>query len=225
MEWVKQKWGWEARTKRALFVFGNGQLTQDRLPSIYPHFEFSHLHQVHGGSVIEAPGHGREADGQWTRTPGLALAIKTADCLPVLLYSEGTAIALHAGWRGLEQNIIGTSKDHFQAHHPESLACIGPGIGPASFEIGLEVYQRLEVQGQVARKKFPEYLFHQKHPDPSKVYYDTRLLTEAQIQLLGLDLNRIHHLEMDTYSDQRFHSFRRDSKQAGRQMSFVVLLN
>ena len=69
------------------------------------------LTQVHGDRVLEvttAMAEPPEVDALYTRTPGLALAVLTADCLPVLLCNrDGTEIAAaHAGWRGLAAGIL-----------------------------------------------------------------------------------------------------------------------
>jgi len=68
------------------------------------------LRQVHGATVVEVtePGEhrGAEADGAFTATPGCRLAVRTADCVPVVLVGDGVVGVAHAGWRGLADGVI-----------------------------------------------------------------------------------------------------------------------
>jgi YfiH family protein len=102
--------------------------------------------QVHGTRVTEArptgvvtPGTDYEqCDGLWTDEPGQGLVLVTADCLPIALArTDGSRLAvLHAGWRGL---LSGIAEAGAAAVDGESVAAVGPGIGPCCYEIGEEV--------------------------------------------------------------------------------------
>ncbi|NQD80956.1 multi-copper polyphenol oxidoreductase, partial [Pseudomonas sp. CrR14] len=72
------------------------------------------LQQVHGIDVAQAdPEVVEQADASWTATPGVACAVMTADCLPVLFCdSAGTRVAAaHAGWRGLAGGVLEATLD------------------------------------------------------------------------------------------------------------------
>ena len=79
-------------------------------------------------------------DGLWSDEPGQAMALVTADCLPVALCTTTGAPALavlHVGWRGLLAGILATG---CEALGPgEKAAAVGPGIGPCRYEVGEEV--------------------------------------------------------------------------------------
>lgn len=81
-----------------------------------------------------------EADGLMTATPGVALMVFGADCLPVLLYDpvRRAVAAVHAGWRGTAAGIVTRAVERMQevyGSRPEDiLAAIGPGIGADCFE-------------------------------------------------------------------------------------------
>jgi hypothetical protein len=102
--------------------------------------------QVHGIRVTEGhstgvvtPGTDYErCDGLWTDEPGQGLMLVTADCLPIALArADGSRlVVLHAGWRGL---IAGIADAGAAAADGESVAAIGPGIGPCCYEVGGEV--------------------------------------------------------------------------------------
>lgn len=123
------------------------------------------LQQVHGSSVVELDletPDGAVADACLSRQPGVACTIMVADCLPVLLAHPAVPVvaAAHAGWRGLAgagdamagQGVLETAFEAFvngvRARQPgldrarvatETLAWLGPCIGPSAFEVGAEV--------------------------------------------------------------------------------------
>ncbi|RYG11967.1 MAG: peptidoglycan editing factor PgeF [Burkholderiales bacterium] len=114
------------------------------------------LQQVHGTAVLPLDGgtpHGLPADAAITSERGVACIIMVADCLPVLLTNqEGTAVAAaHAGWRGLAgqqgRGILEQTCERFWAPAPggrvypaiNTIAWLGPCIGPTAFEVGPEV--------------------------------------------------------------------------------------
>ncbi len=104
------------------------------------------LQQVHGTGVLRfdgPPDAGDEpvADAAVTSTPGVVLAILTADCLPVLLAARdgGEIAAAHAGWRGLAAGVLEATVAAMHAPAAGLVAWLGPGAGPAAYEIGEEV--------------------------------------------------------------------------------------
>lgn len=83
-------------------------------------------------------------DALCTDMPNVIVSVKTADCIPVLLYTDKVVAAVHAGWRGTNQRIVEHTIDTLVSTYgvkPEELcAIIGPGISLDSFEVGDEVY-------------------------------------------------------------------------------------
>ncbi len=115
------------------------------------------LQQVHGAEVqvfddplvASCSDHWPEKDASATCSHAMALAVLTADCLPVVFYaSQGKrSIGIaHAGWKGLAAGVLQACVQQVAdlAHAPLTSvrAWMGPAIGPASFEVGLEVKQR-----------------------------------------------------------------------------------
>ncbi len=115
------------------------------------------LQQVHGTDVLSldaASGQGARGDAATTRQPGVACTIMVADCLPVLLATtDGSAVAAaHAGWRGLAGNhkrgVLEATYERFSQFAFDSreefavntMAWLGPCIGPTAFEVGPEVH-------------------------------------------------------------------------------------
>jgi polyphenol oxidase len=167
------------------------------------------LHQIHSAECIDACGRNGElgdGDALLSNSPGLVVGVKTADCIPILLVDEEhrAVAAVHAGWRGTEQQIAARAVDAMRRHfgtRPEQLhAAIGPGIGPCCFEVGPEVSARFGISGRV-------------HLDLPEI--NRRQLLEAGVM-------HVYSLGLCTMCRPGdFHSFRRDRGQAGRMISFA----
>ncbi|MDT8448555.1 MAG: peptidoglycan editing factor PgeF [Wenzhouxiangellaceae bacterium] len=105
------------------------------------------LNQVHGGKVVHLDDWhaGIEADAAWTDAPGRAVAVLTADCLPVLLADRlGRCVAaVHAGWRGLAAGIVDNAVSALPVAPERLEAWIGPRISQADYEVGEAVRSAL----------------------------------------------------------------------------------
>lgn len=107
------------------------------------------LSQVHGCRVVAVDDANADAlrasppdaDAAVTRIPGIALTVRTADCLPVLLADRaGSVVAVaHAGWRGLAAGVLEATLDAMHVPPQAIVAWIGPGIGKRMFEVGPDV--------------------------------------------------------------------------------------
>lgn len=79
-----------------------------------------------------------DTDGLHTRTAGVALAVATADCAPVILAGDGRIAVVHAGWRGVAAGIVDKAIGLFEA--PASVrAVVGPAAGSCCYEVGEDV--------------------------------------------------------------------------------------
>jgi len=107
------------------------------------------LSQVHGRDVVHVDAANADAlraappaaDAAITRTPGIALTVRTADCLPVLLADEaGHVVAVaHAGWRGLAAGVLEATVAAMAVAPFDVRAWLGPAIGKRMFEVGDDV--------------------------------------------------------------------------------------
>ena len=117
--------------------------------------------QVHSDNVLwmKEAGRPEQTDAVITDQPGLCVCVKTADCIPILLYDTRKRIvaAVHAGWRGTVSRIVQKTVKQMQPLNPTDLhAIIGPGISLEQFEVGDEVYEAFREAGfpmeRIARK-------------------------------------------------------------------------
>lgn len=140
------------------------------------------LRQIHSDlihRVAHAPEHPLSGDGLITDTPGLLLAVLTADCLPVILVDKkNRAVGIfHAGWRGTVQRIVekgvGQMRHHFGSVPRNLLAAIGPGVQNCCYSVGEEVRRKFESQFGYADKLFREV----KESDPVREKYPLLFLT------------------------------------------------
>lgn len=103
--------------------------------------------QVHGASVAEATEGGDlgEADAAFTSQPSLAIAVATADCVPIAIEGPDVAGVAHAGWRGMAAGVITALIDAMhRAGLKPARAGIGPSIGPCCYEVGAEVVSKFD---------------------------------------------------------------------------------
>ncbi len=135
--------------------------------------------RIDGRRVDGTPAQLLAGDGLVTDTPGLALAVQAADCLPVILVDrKRRAIGVfHAGWRGTVQRIVekgvGEMRKEFGSAPRNLLASIGPGVRGCCYEVGEEVRARFEAQFGYSGKLFREV----KESDPVREKYPLLFLT------------------------------------------------
>jgi YfiH family protein len=112
------------------------------------------LHQVHGAEVVRvtaedpAAWSGLDGDALVSADAGVALAVQSADCLPVMLWSaEGVIGAAHAGWRGLEAGVLEAAAGAMRGLGATEIdARVGPGIHVECYEFGADDLDRLAVR-------------------------------------------------------------------------------
>jgi YfiH family protein len=198
--------------------------------------------QVHGRALLVAEGDPRamleqEADALVADPgSGAAVAVRVADCVPVLLADPmtGRVAAVHAGWRGVVADVIGAAVRQLGQNRSggrESssssreaggfLAAIGPCIGPCCFEVGADV-------GQSIARVSTEKVIARRDDEREKVFVDLRAAVRAQLRALGLSDNSIEDVPHRsrpgcTRCDaQRFYSYRRDGDASGRLVGVIV---
>lgn len=185
------------------------------------------LNQVHGTAVAIATRAQSisQTDGVLTATPGLALHVVVADCLPILLLCrEPRAVgAVHAGWRGtvggIVQQAVARMVDELGASPQDIEACIGPGIGSCCYLVDepvLSAVRRLPIDWQSAVADSPV---------SGQAYLDLPLVNKLLLLGSGLQPEHIHLSEICTHDDaDHFFSHRRDRGDTGRLMATIGLI-
>lgn len=162
-----------------------------------PNFEVVHVKQVHGAITLEDKNietEAIEADGIFTTTSSIPLAIKTADCLPIAVIGNKGAALLHAGWRGVHQKIVLSS-------------CL-KDIEPTFFYIGPFIQaHHFEVQEDF-KKNFPDSQHFSK--SGANLHFDLGAEVSDQIKQ-NYPQAKIQICSISTYDDPRFHSYRQNA--------------
>jgi YfiH family protein len=194
-------------------------VTPDRLLTLY---------QTHSPDVVvaDAPWDGARprADAIVTRTEGLAIGVTAADCGPILLVDPSARVigTAHAGWKGALTGILESTIDAMEklgADRGGIVAAIGPLIRQYSYEVGPEFVERfLETEAEYARFFLPG------ERDGHSMF---DLATFIRMRLENAGVLMIDDLGVDTYSDERFFSYRRSvhRKEAdyGRHVHCIAL--
>ncbi len=177
------------------------------------------LEQIHGSDVVNVIAHQPvppRADAAYTKQKGMALAILTADCLPILLSNKlGTEIAaIHAGWRPLAADILTATIDKFDCPANEIIAWLGPCIGPDAFEVGPEVKAQFLSLNSKLNSAF-------NATNNGKYLANLHVLATRLLQVKGI--TTIHAMPECTHSNtQKYFSYRRDG-QTGRMASVIAI--
>lgn len=179
------------------------------IPSLYGNLGM--LKQVHSSTCIGAAGRAGmlgEGDALLEDAPGAVVAVRTADCIPILLADDRhrAVAAVHAGWRGTVAGIAARAVEAMGERfgtRPEDLhAAIGPGIGKCCYEVGPEVAAHFGARG--------------------RAHIDLADANRLQLAAAGLRPERIYAAGLCTLCHPgEFHSFRRDQEAAGRMHSFA----
>ena len=177
------------------------------------------LKQVHGtravvlGTADFANGV-PQADAVIGKQPGDICAIRTADCLPVLLCAQdGSEVAAtHAGWRGLAAGVIEATVARMATDGSDLIAWLGPAIAMPAFEVGAEVREQFSVAGFDCEQRFARN---------SRGRWQADLFGLAADRLKAIGVAEVCGERICTFDDpERFFSYRRDGT-SGRLLSFI----
>lgn len=225
MKWSEIRWqgqpaGLLSESDHLVLFFGFGHFPKSELAPCFTEFDFFHLRQVHGPTLIEASHEAPEADAHFSLKRGQALVIQTADCLPVLIGGRDFVLAAHAGWRGVASDLlVFCARWITEKNLCVQRAVIGPHIQAKNFEVGEDVAKKL---GEAAQRSNPLLDPVLPHLLNNKAYVDLSLVAQHQLRF-GLSLApNIEDLGLNTYEDLRFQSFRRGAVGQGRQYSFIA---
>ena len=192
-------------------------------------------HQVHDCKVaiVDRPGMTREDlegyDAFVTNLPGVAIGVRTADCIPVLLYDPENRVvaAVHAGWKGtmlrIPQKALAVMAQRFECRTERVRAIIGPGIGPDSFQVGIEVVERFQTAGFPMDRIWTFRGAGDGSPMSGGHHIDLFLANRWLLEEAGVKPSNIRIVGIDTFTDDTFFSARREGVQCGRIINSIRL--
>ena len=187
------------------------------------------LNQNHGNKVVcfnnqEDVKNKIIGDAIVTTLKNVGISVLTADCVPILFYNPQKKIAgcVHAGWKGALNGIIENTVDKFlelDSNTRNLVAAVGPCISHHHYEVGQDFYKKFVDQNKNNQQFF--IVLNDK-----KYLFNIRNYINAK--LIGLGINNIDHIEMDTFSNkENFFSYRRskknDDKDYGRCISVIIM--
>jgi hypothetical protein len=187
-------------------------------PDIQSRGGLATLHQIHSNIVVDAggrSGHLGDGDALMESTPGRLVAVKTADCLPIVIVDSAhrAVAAVHAGWRGTVQKIahetIAAMQEKFSSRPEQLQVAVGPGIGRCCYEVGPEVAAQFRQYDSVPNDR------------DQPVHLDLAAINRRQLEDAGVPPEQIYLAGLCTMCNAEFHSFRRERTHAGRMLSWV----
>jgi len=192
--------------------------------AVVPMLSVRVVKQVHGARLVDSSQAGAEprateADAIVVREPGSVVAVKTADCMPVLLYTDATSLlwaaAVHAGWRGTLAGIVAVAASAACSAGVEPkrmFAAMGPSIGPCCLEVGEEVAERFIDAGfgaSVLRGK-------------AKPHLDLASVNRSLLLAAGVPPDQVRSTGPCTRCrSDLYHSYRAAPREGGRQLSWI----
>ena len=196
------------------------------------------LRQIHSDEILvaedlaslEPPAVG---DGLLTKEPGMALAVQTADCMPVLIFDpqSGTVAAIHAGWRGTLKRIMEKAvrkmQNRFGSDPGQCIAVVGPSIRKCCYSIGREVKAAFDAEFPYSSSLFTPpretvSQFEESEISQKACFLDLPAACKQQLCDCGLQETKIFADPPCTACDTRhFFSHRAGAGQCGRMMSLI----
>jgi copper oxidase (laccase) domain-containing protein len=171
-----------------------------------PEFDFLKVKQIHSAHILpESSCMNLEADGI-VGTTNVPKVILTADCVPIVLIGEKAHATVHAGWRGLHSKIL--AHESIKSIKPY-YAFIGPHIRQNNYEVQPDFLANFP-ENQDAFSRVSD-----------KIFFNLETVTVAQLKSLYPGI-QIEDCGLDTFSDSKFHSYRRDSKSPERNWNIYI---
>lgn len=184
------------------------------------------VQQVHGKNILEAekvPKKEPEGfDVVMTDRPGVGVAIKTADCLPILMVEPSARLvaAVHAGWKGTLIRVVEKAVERIVESGGERrnlLVALGPNIAGPCFEVEEDVKKAFE-------REFLDWPIL-KQKSERKWLLDVSETNRLQLIELGVKSPQIDRIDLCTHCrSDLFYSYRRDGEKAGRMINFIQLI-
>jgi polyphenol oxidase len=246
-EWVQESWGAALRCRPLAVVSRHCFSTRDlelegvRADGTTPWQDLANtlgveldslvrMRQVHCADVFERRREGDvrlsshryddwpEADIAVSDDPAVAVSVRAADCVPILLADRrtGAVAAIHAGWKGTAAGAskvaVSSLTSRFGTNPEDVIAAVGPSIGPCCYEVGPDLPGHFASHAQASQWFTRE----------GKPHLDLWRATRDQLASAGVPLQQIYVCALCTFDHAaQFHSYRRDGRNAGRLVAAI----
>jgi len=192
--------------------------------------QFFPIDQVHSDRIVVVEDLQDETspvrcDAVLTARRGVALAVKTADCVPLLLVDREKQVVgvVHAGWRGTALGIaakaVKTLKERFDSKPADILAAIGPAVGACCYQVDGKVYDAFKKLSAVR-----ERAFRACQDVEGRWMLDLESANIIQLVEAGIPRENIFSAALCTSCRRDlFFSHRAEKEGTGRHLSFIVL--
>lgn len=163
----------------------------------------------------------KESDALITDIPDITLITQYADCTPISLVDPAKKViaSVHSGWRGTSmgilQNAIISMKENYMSNVEDIRCFFWPSISAEDFEVDEDV-------AEIFRNSYADsenFIYRKGHKYHIDLGYVNKMLAVRN----GILLQNIYTSNISTYSDKRFHSYRRDKKNSGRMALLMEL--
>ncbi|MBP5346639.1 MAG: peptidoglycan editing factor PgeF [Bacteroidales bacterium] len=177
-----------------------------------------HIHLLESGETVP-PTLSVEADAVLCNIPGQWIGIRTADCVPILLYDAQHQVvaAIHAGWRGTVKHIVQEAirrmQSDFGSQASDLWAMIGPSISPTAYEVGPEVAEEFKAAGRAACIV----------GGYTRPHLDLRQCNVMDLLEEGVELDKIDCSPLCTFEQELLFSARREGIETGRNVTAIRL--
>ena len=194
--------------------------------------QFLFVNQVHSDAVLVVDGTfatdlgkiaARSYDAVVTDQPGVAIGIRTADCVPLILVDPMKKVvgAVHAGWRGTALGVAARTVEElvnrFSSRPNDIQVSVGPAIGACCYEVDAGVYQAFAGMRD-------QHSFFRHCAESEKWMLDLPLANIAQLESRGVPRENISSTAFCTACRRDlFFSHRAEGGKTGRQLTFVML--
>ncbi len=169
--------------------------------------------QIHSNNVVKCYKSGKiiNTDGIITNNRNLVLSIQVADCIPIYLFDtkRHNLGLVHAGWRGVNSGIVKnciSKMQELESNSSDIKVLLGPSIRQCCFEVGPEV-------GKMFDSKY------HKNGKGDRIQLDLQTVVTTKLINTGIQKNNITDISECTLCTNKYHSYRRNGKQAGRMIA------
>jgi YfiH family protein len=251
--WTHEPWGPALRCRRlervAPHVFTSRQLTLSGRPEgeaigeLLDVGRVAMLTQIHGNAVVAVRSDARpadaaprpDADALVSDDPGVAVAVRAADCVPLLMadMKRGVVAAVHAGWRGTAAGVavaaVNALAREFGTAPRDLVVAVGPAIGPCCYEVGSDLVDAFAAAGH-ERHRIDRWFVSPPPPRGSRDRQALRLdlpgANRDQLILAGVVEENIHDVGLCTAMHlDVLTSYRAEKEQAVRLIAAIRAAN